>query len=379
MSGAVDAVQEVVSEDRPAGQRQRLVEEGPSLFGFVAGEVDLGQPLQRVGFAEGRVELVVQRGGVAQLAFGRVEVTGEQRRLTDQRGRERGGSERAAAFGRRAHGPGQVDHLGVRRRPVEHVLGRAEVAVEHGVGDLRGVAGAAQLGAHAVEPLAAVVGEEPLQRHQVEHLPAALAAEDPPLRLLADGPGGVEVGGEVGDVGLGEQDLGVVLAVHADAVEGGGGGGDVAGHDRGARQAGAELGLDGGRCAVEGVAIGPDGGRVADGQQEVGPQGEETAAVLGLGRGRGSARSSRGRPGRRRPRPRSPRPSGSRPPPARPHRLRGGGSRSAPARRRALRGGRRRRGGSAGAGAVGRRGATRRARVRGGTGSRPRSPRRRRR
>ncbi len=73
--GAVDAVQEVVSEDRPAGQWQRLVEEGPSFFGFVAGEVDLGQPLQRVGFAEGRVELVVQRGGVAQLAFGHFEVS----------------------------------------------------------------------------------------------------------------------------------------------------------------------------------------------------------------------------------------------------------------------------------------------------------------
>ena len=68
---------------------------------------------------------------------------------------------------------------------------------------------------------------------------------------------------------------------HSDAVEGGGGGGDVAGHDRGAGQAGAELRLAGGRCAVEGVAVGPDGGRIADGQQEVGPQGEETAAVLG--------------------------------------------------------------------------------------------------
>ena len=155
------------------------------------------------------------------------------------------------------------------------------MAVEDGVGDLRGVAGAAQLGAHAVEPLAAVVGEEPLQRHQVEHLPAALAAEDPPLRLLADGPGGVEVGGEVGDVGLGEQDLGVMLAVPSDAVEGGRRGGDVAGHDRGARQAGAELRLGRGRCAVEGVAIGPDRRRIADGEQQVGPQGEEAVAVLG--------------------------------------------------------------------------------------------------
>ena len=72
--GPVDAVQEVMSEDRPAGQRQRLVEEGPSLCGFAAGEVDLGQPLQRMRFAEGGVELVVQRGGIAQLAFGRVEV-----------------------------------------------------------------------------------------------------------------------------------------------------------------------------------------------------------------------------------------------------------------------------------------------------------------
>ena len=101
------------------------------------GDPHLGQPLQRVRLTGGGAEVAVQVAGFRQLGRGELQVAREQRRFADQRRGERGGPQRSAAPGGRLQVAGHADHLGVGRRSVEQVLGRAEVAVEDGVGDLR--------------------------------------------------------------------------------------------------------------------------------------------------------------------------------------------------------------------------------------------------
>ena len=158
------------------------------------GDAHLGEPLQRVRLARRRPEVVVQVAGLGQLGRGELEIAGQERGLADQRRRERGRAQRAAAPRRRLQVAGDLDDLGVRRRPVEHELGRAEVAVEDRVGDLGVLPRAPQLEAHAVEPDAGAVGQQPLERDEVEHLPVALAREHQPLRLVARRLRAVEVG-----------------------------------------------------------------------------------------------------------------------------------------------------------------------------------------
>ena len=83
--GPVDAVQEVVSEDRPAGQRQRLVEEGPSLARCRRGR---GGP--RPAVAASAPRRADESSSWCSAAASRssrsasVEVAREQRRLADR-------------------------------------------------------------------------------------------------------------------------------------------------------------------------------------------------------------------------------------------------------------------------------------------------------
>ena len=96
----------------------------------------------------------------------------------------------------------------------------------------------------------------------------------------------VEVGAEPRQVALREEDLGVVgAAAESHAVEGGGGGVEVAGHDRGTRQAGAQDRPPVGRCAVERFAAGADRGRVAESDEQVGAELQQPG-TLAAGGGR---------------------------------------------------------------------------------------------
>ena len=129
--------------------------------------------------------------------------------------------------------------------------------------------------------------------------------------------------------------------------------------------------------AVERLPVGRRGHRVADGVEQVAPQRQRRRPVR-----TGGVRAARRRPaparrGRHRPPPRSRRRGGGRARrrPSAPG-LRAGGGRCGPPTRAARSGGWRRRGGSGDAGGAARRRGARRARARGGTGSR-RSPARR--
>ena len=62
----------------------------------------------------------------------------------------------------------QGHHLVVRRRPVQQVLGHAQVRVEHRRGKLRVLGRGAELATEPVEPLAAVVGDHALEGDDVE-------------------------------------------------------------------------------------------------------------------------------------------------------------------------------------------------------------------
>ena len=136
------------------------------------GDAHLGEPLQRV-----RLARPASRGrGAAR--WPRSAPTAASSRSPDSNAASPISADANAAArsaplrrGGRLQVAGDLDDLGVGRRPVEHVLGRAQVAVEDRVGDLGVLPRAAQLEAHPVEPVAGAVGQQPLQRDEIEHLP----------------------------------------------------------------------------------------------------------------------------------------------------------------------------------------------------------------
>ena len=342
----VHALQEVRGDHREAAERQGTVEQRHRLDVLATHDVHLGEPLQRVGLAGDRAEVTVEVGGLAELAGGEVEIAGEQRRLADERRGERDGAQRTAALRGAAHAPSQVDHLGVRSGPVEHVLRGAQVAVEERVGDLGRVSRASQLDAHAIEPLAPPVREQALQRHEVEHLPVVVSCEDAALGLVGDAPRQVEVAAVVGDVALGEQHLGIVRpAVGLHPFHRGDGRGDVARHHRRPREPRPQQLPFTRRGGIQRFPVGRHGRRIADRHQQVAAQREHPRAIgaahvgpdrieelervaVRTDRRRGLGRPEQVTDG------------------ARPARWRGGsGIRSAPATRRAPPAARRRRGG----------------------------------
>ncbi len=368
----VDPLQQVAGEHRPAGERQGAVEHPPGRVGITPGEVDLGQPLQAVGLATAGAEVVVQLDGFLQLAGREVEVARQHGRFADQRGGEGHGPQRAAAQRGVAQAAGRGDHVGVRRRPVQQVLGRAEVAVEQRVGDGRDVARVRRSSPRIRSnhsPRWWAMRPSSDTRSSTCHVwsPPEHAAPS----LVGDGDRTVEVGAEEGGVALGEEDLAVVgAAVERHPVEGGVGGLDVAGHDRATRQPGAQPAAVVRRGELQRLAERADRGRVAERHEHVGAQGGQPGAVRARGARPGGVDQRRARRGTRRATlpSRPPRGGGGRPG-ARRRRGRGGG-RCAPARRRPMTGARRRHGGSDGAGAAAHRGATPRAPGDGGSGSR---------
>ena len=98
---AEDPLQEMLGDHRRARQRQRLLQQPHRRRAVALGDADLGEPLQRVRLAGRRPEVAVQVAGLGQLGGGELEVARQQRRLADQRRGERGGTQRAAAPGRR--------------------------------------------------------------------------------------------------------------------------------------------------------------------------------------------------------------------------------------------------------------------------------------
>jgi hypothetical protein len=272
---AEHAVQQVLGHDRAAGQAERPIQQPPGLRVVALGQPDLGQPLQRVRLAGGGPELSVSGAGFGQLGHGQVQVAGQQRRLAGQRPGERGGPPGPAPLRGPAQVPGQLHDLGVRRRPVQQVLGRAQVAVEDGAGHAGILPGPVQLGSHLGEPLIRTMREQPPQRDEIEHLPIALTREDQPLRLLRRDPGRVEVGGEERVLAPGQEDVGVVgAAVGVESVQGGCCRGEVAGHDRAVRQPGAQPPRIGGTGSAERFPVGRPCHRVADRGEQVGTQRE---------------------------------------------------------------------------------------------------------
>jgi hypothetical protein len=82
-----------------------------------------------------------------------------------------------------------------------------------------------------------------------------------------------------------KEDLGVVgTPAEGHAVEGGGGCVEVAGHDRGTRQASAQDRPPVGRCAVEGFAAGADRSRVAESNEQVCPELQQPGPLAAGGR-----------------------------------------------------------------------------------------------
>ena len=197
-------------DHRPAGQRQRPLQQPMRLRAVAAGQPHLGEPLQAVRLARRGVDVAVQVDRLGQLALGPVEVALQQRRLADQGGGERDPAQRTGVRRPTAQLLGLLDHLGVGHRPVEHVLGHAQVRVEQRRDQPLLALGPPQLDPEALEPLAALVGDQPLQRDQVHQVPLVVRGVQRLPRLAGDRPGGVDVAGEVGDVARAASRIGAV-------------------------------------------------------------------------------------------------------------------------------------------------------------------------
>ena len=133
---AVDPLQQMLRDHRRPSERQRLLHELHRLDPVALCDSHFREPLQRVRLTSGGPEVAVQLARLGQLARREIEVTRQQRSLPDQRRCERGSAERTAAASRDLQVAGEADHLVVRRLPIEHVLGGAEVSVEDRVRDL---------------------------------------------------------------------------------------------------------------------------------------------------------------------------------------------------------------------------------------------------
>ena len=93
------------ADHRPPGQRQRLLEQPLRPLAVAPGQPDLGQPLEAVRLAGGRVGVAVQVDRLLQLALGQVEVAHQQRRLPDQGGGEGDAAQGAEVRTRRRRRP----------------------------------------------------------------------------------------------------------------------------------------------------------------------------------------------------------------------------------------------------------------------------------
>ena len=272
-----------------------------------------------------------------------------------------------------------LDDLGVRRRPVQHVLGRAEVAVEdrrwrspgsRACAAARGASGRTSCPSGARAGPAARRGRAPSSRAR-RRAPAAAPRRPPPARPSKS---------EVKNAYLpraSRMSASSAPPSVLEAVERGRRGLEVARHHRAAGEPDPQP-ADGRRVgAVERLAVRRRGHRVADRVQQVAAQRQRGRPVRRRWRAVGPRRPAPARRGRRRPPPRSRRRAAGT---ARRRRRRPTASRWWPMRAaEALQldqPARRRRGGSGAGGAAARRRAARRARGRGGTGSR-RSPARR--
>ena len=154
------------------------------------GQPHLGEPLQAVRLAGGRVDVAVQLDRLEQLPLGPVEVAGEQCGLPDQGGRERDPAQGAGVLGPPSQLLGLGDDLGVRLGAVEQVLRHAQVRVEERGHQPRLALGPAQLQAEPLEPLAALVRDQSLQADQVDEVPRVVGRPQPLPGLAGDLPGG---------------------------------------------------------------------------------------------------------------------------------------------------------------------------------------------
>ncbi len=167
-----------MTDQRASGRA--LLEQRCGLLAVALGEPDLRQPLQAVRLSRCGVHVAVQVHRLEQLPLRPLEVAHQERGLADQRGGERHPAQGSRPARPGAQLLGELDDLGVGHRPVQQVLGHAEVGVEQGGGEAGPAARTPQLEPEPFEPLAALVRDQTLQRHQVDVVPGVFRGQQRP-------------------------------------------------------------------------------------------------------------------------------------------------------------------------------------------------------
>ena len=206
----VDPLQEMARQRRPARERKRTPQQPLGRRAVAGGQLDLGQPLQRMRRAGIGSHLHVQGKRLREIGAGRVEVSGEQSRLTGHRHGERHAASCTGPLGLLARLARQGHHLVVWRRPVQQVLGHAQVRVEDRRGKLRVLGRGAELATEPVEPLAAVVGDHALEGDDVEQAVRCSGRQGHGASRFYCRVSGVDITGEVGEHAPHQQDCAVV-------------------------------------------------------------------------------------------------------------------------------------------------------------------------
>jgi len=188
----------MAGQRRPARERKRTPQQPLSRRAVAGGQLDLGQPLQRMRRAGIGSHLHMQGKRLGKLGAGGVEVAGEQGRLAGHRDRERHPGSCARPLGLLTQLARQGYHLVVGRRPVEQVLGDAQVRVEHRRGQLRVLGRGAELAPEPVEPLAAVVGDHALKGDDVEQAARRSGRQGHGASRLDRRLSAIDITGEVG-------------------------------------------------------------------------------------------------------------------------------------------------------------------------------------
>ena len=263
----------MASQRRPACERKRTPQQPFGRRAVAGGQLDLGQPLQRMRRAGIGSHLRMQGKRLSEIGTGRVEVAGEQGRLAGHRHRERHPASCARPLGLLTQLARQGHHLVVGRRPVEQVLGDAQVRVEHRRGELRVLCRGAELTTEPVEPLAAVVGDHALEGDDVEQAVRRSRRQGHGASRLDRRVGAVDVTGEVGEHAPRQEDCAVVRApARFKPGQCLFGRGEVPAEHRGASQpcpqARRLIGVGCRQC----LAVGRNRGVVADRRQRIRPQ-----------------------------------------------------------------------------------------------------------
>ena len=198
-----------------------------------------------------------------------------------------------------AQAPRHLDHLGVGHGTVEQVLRDAQVGVEERHGQVGLAQRLAHLQPEAAEPLAPVVRDEALERDQVHVVPGVVGAGQVAPGTAGRLPGRLGVTGEEGEVAAGHEQRPIRgVALEVQALDRRGGGVEVAGEARRARQPRPRQPVLDPRRERDRRAVGRHRVGAADRHEQVTAPGEQVAARLRPWRGRAPRRPGRARHGR---------------------------------------------------------------------------------